>query len=441
MRVIDELSRIVFSGLQPLVIDEVAGDDEAIRLRTRTPEKPVPCPMCGAPSTRAHAFHERTVADVPVNTRPVLITFRVRRLVCLNQRCRRQTFREQLPGVLARYQRRTPRLAAQIGTVVRELAGRASARMLSALAMRVPKNTALRALMRLPLPRRSVPRVLGVDDFALRKGRRYATVLTDAATNARVDVLPDRSADTLEGWLRDRPGIQAVVRDGSVSSAEAVRRVLPDALQVGDRWHLWHGLSEAVRREVAAHSGCWAKAGPPRQTMTRKKSTIERWHKMHDLLRHGVGLLECSRRLVLSLNTVKRYARIPEPDRLRRAPQYRASLVDPYRHYLRRRREEDPAVPVQRLFGKIRRLGYEGSLHLLYKYINQGRAETERLTVSPRTFSELLLAKPARLTPDERQTVADLSAACPEMTRLADHIQGLTVQSQDLLDTDVAGLV
>lgn len=78
--------------------------------------------------------------------------------------------------------------------------------------------------MRLPLPIRPVPRVLGVDDFALRKGRRYATVLCDAVTNARIDVLPGRTADTLEAWLRERPGIQVVVRDGSASYAPAVRR-------------------------------------------------------------------------------------------------------------------------------------------------------------------------------------------------------------------------
>ena len=82
----------------------------------------------------------------------------------------------------------------------------------------------------------------------------YATVLIDAETGRRVDVVQGRTADVAEKWLRDHPGIEVVCRDGSGAYGEAVRRALPGAVQVSDRWHLWHGLGEAVRKEVAAHS-------------------------------------------------------------------------------------------------------------------------------------------------------------------------------------------
>ena len=158
----------------------------------------------------------------------------------------------------------------------------------------------------------------------------------------------------MEAWLRAHPGVEVVCRDSSGAYAEAIRRALPGALQVGDRWHIWHNLAEAVLKEVAAHSACWAKAGPPPREGTRAATTRERWQQVHDLLDKGVGLLESARRLNLGLNTVKRYARIGEPERLVRAPQYRPTLVDPYRDHLRRRREADPAVPVLRLFDELK---------------------------------------------------------------------------------------
>ncbi|EFC81305.1 hypothetical protein FrEUN1fDRAFT_5552 [Parafrankia sp. EUN1f] len=107
----DRLIKLVFSGLSPLVIEGVSDEDGLVRVRARTPEAAVACPGCGVHTSRVHSYAERTVADVALDARRVLLGVRVRRLVCPTRGCR-QTFREQLPGVLERYQRRTPRLAA-----------------------------------------------------------------------------------------------------------------------------------------------------------------------------------------------------------------------------------------------------------------------------------------------------------------------------------------
>jgi transposase len=422
---VNELLDVVFSGLFPLVIEAVVDEGDRIVVHARTPHETAACPSCGAATGRVHGYHERRVADVPVDARRVVIRVRVRRLVCPTRGCR-QTFREQLPGVLDRYQRRTSRLAAQIGAVVTELAGRAGARLLSALAIAIGRHTALRVLLRLPLPARPIPRVLGVDDFALRRRSRYATVLIDAQTCRRVDVLPDRNADTLEAWLRAHPGVEVVCRDRSGAYAEAVRRALPDAIQVADRWHLWHGLGEVARKEVAAHSACWAKAGRI-QHGPRAASTRERWHQVHALLSQKVGLLECARRLNLSLNTVKRYARAAEPERLQRAPQYRPTLVDPYRDHLRRRREQEPAIGNLQLFREIKALGYTGSMNLLVRYITQGRVEGDRPPTSPRRLTSLMLTHPDHLTDAQRGLRDELTTACPDMIDLTELIGSFAV--------------
>jgi transposase/putative ubiquitin-RnfH superfamily antitoxin RatB of RatAB toxin-antitoxin module len=274
----------------------------------------------------------------------------------------------------------------------------------------------------MPDPAKKVAPVIGVDDFAIRRSRRYATIIIDAVTHCRIDVLPDRKTQTLAAWLGEHPQVKVVCRDGSAAYAEAITQALPEARQVGDRWHLWHNLAEAVLKEVAAHSACWGKNGPPRVTHVQEQTTLARWHDVHDLLDKGVGLLEIARRLQLSLNTVKRYGRASKPERLKRVPKYRPTLVDPYRDYLRKRRAEEPSVPVTHLFAEIKELGYQGSHNLLVRYINQGRVEADRPATSPRRLARLLLTDPARLSDKQRELLDELSTACPEMIDLTSHI-------------------
>ena len=196
----------MFCGLSSLVIDDVTDQDGVIVVRARTAGGPVPCPRCGAGTGHVHGYYGRTVADVPADGRPVVVHVRVRRMRCPVPGCPVQTFREQVPGVLDRYQRRITRLAGQAGEVARRLAGRAGAGLLAALGVPLSRHTALRVLLQLPLPQVTVPRVLGVDDFALRRGHVYATVLIDAETGQRVDVLAGRTAEVVEAWLRGHPG-------------------------------------------------------------------------------------------------------------------------------------------------------------------------------------------------------------------------------------------
>ncbi|MBE1602831.1 hypothetical protein H4687_008960 [Streptomyces stelliscabiei] len=102
-----------------------------------------------------------------------------------------------------------------------------------------------------------------------------------------------------------------------------------------------------------------------------------------------------------------------------RVPKYRASLVDPCREHLRKRRAEDPAVPVQHLFEEIKTLGFTGCLNLLHKYINQGRADADRSHISPCRLARMLLTRPDNLKREQHELLVKLTAACPEMTQLA----------------------
>ena len=231
-----ELVGIVFSGLSSLVIEDVEDAGDTIVVRARTRSEPVACPGCGEETSHVHGYRGPTPADVPVDGRRVVVKMRVRRMRCPALDCQTQTFREQVPGVLEPYQRRITRLTGQVSATVRELAGRAGSRLLAALGISVSRHTALRALMAIRLPDLGVPRILGIDDFALRKGLVYATILIDAETGRRVDVLEGRTAAVAEDWLRQAPRrrdrVQRRVggvrrgREVSASGRRAVRRPL-----------------------------------------------------------------------------------------------------------------------------------------------------------------------------------------------------------------------
>jgi transposase len=401
-------------------VDSVVVEDGVLVVTATTRDGPAACTGCGRASHRVHSSYVRHVADEAVGGRPLRIDLQARRLCCGNTACGKTTFAEQAAGLTRRYQRRTPALQRVVDAVAVALAGSAGARLLLTVHQTLSRTTLLNCLMRIPEPSAAIPRVLGLDEFALLKGHRYATIMIDAESGERIDVLPDRRMPTVTAWLRQHPQVRIVCRDGAAGYAQAVTDADPAIVQVADRWHVWHSLAEAAFKEVAAHSSCWASLGPPINQGRRASTTRERWQQVHELLDQGVGLLECARRLNLGINTVKRYARHNEPERMVRAPGYRPTLVDPYREHLRTRRAQDPAVPVTTLLQEIKALGYTGSANLLTRYITQGRVESDHAALSSRRAAALLLTDPGRLRKHQPQLREKLAAACPQMTDLAD---------------------
>lgn len=188
-----------------MTINGIEDAGEVIVVHACTRGGAVKCPSCGTLTRHVHAFHERgaggcacrwTAGAGPcpgaTDALPHATLFPA-------------DVPRQAPGVLVRYQRRTVRLSEQLRGVVRELAGRAAARLLPVMGIVAGKDTAVRALLGIALPDRPVPRVLGIDDFALRRNRQYATVLIDAESGERIDVLPGRGAGVVTDWLRRRP--------------------------------------------------------------------------------------------------------------------------------------------------------------------------------------------------------------------------------------------
>ena len=235
------------------ILDQIDHGARRVTLRAQTTAASASCPACGTPSRRVHGAYWRSLGDVACFGRPTLLLVRVRRFRCAVPACPRRTFAEPLPGVAQTRARQTDRLRAVHRTIGLALGGNPGARHAAAMGVPISRTTLLTRVRTgdaVPGPAVSV---LGVDDWAWRKGQRYGTILVDLERRRVVDLLPDRSADTLAAWLKAHPGVSAVVRDRAGAYAEGAARGAPDAIQVADRWHLLRNSSDALRTVLDQH--------------------------------------------------------------------------------------------------------------------------------------------------------------------------------------------
>jgi transposase len=289
-----------------------------------------------------------------------------------------------------------------------------------------------------------------VDDFALRKGQVYGTVLIDIGTGDVVDLLPDREAATLETWLKEHPGAAVICRDRAGAYAEGARNGAPDAIQVADRWHLWHNLAEYACKTVARHRGCLHEPSPgegrqqepgeqqeeqpgPGSPATAGAAegrlaarTRERHAAVHELLQAGESQHAVSRILSLSRPTVRRFAHAASPEELMDGALGKGSKLDPFKPYLHQRWNEgvtDAAV----LHTELRQRGFAGSVRTVRRHLAPFRgaaAAPDPVPAVPkaRQITRWLLTHPEHLKPGERTRLDAIRASCPHIDVLASRI-------------------
>ncbi len=326
------------------------------------------CPLCGRSSRRVHGRYWRSLGDLPWQGQVVRWRMRARKFFCDNAECRRNIFTERMPMVAAAYARGTIRLDKAITDLAFACGGEAGARLAAELGMPTSPDTLLRRIRQYPMPVAGSFQAVGVDDWAVRRGQRYGTILCDLQRHRPVDMLEGREALTLATWLRGHPEIQVISRDRASCYSEGASTGAPQAMQVADRFHLMQNLRRAlvkmlerryphliaaaqevatvfppvssIPRSVEPPKPMRERRLPRRETMReiRRARRLERYQKLIELHQQSLSDRAIAKILGINRETVARYIRagqLPE-----RAPRRYASRTDPHSDFLRKRWDE-----------------------------------------------------------------------------------------------------
>jgi transposase len=451
---------VVLPHLRGVVVDGVYRDGRGVVIQASGTARMVACPDCGTASGAVHGRYSRRLVDDSAGGQSVVIELLVRRFRCRQGGCRRATFAEQFVGLTTPHARYSPPARETLTAVAVALAGRAGARLARKLGVRVGRDTMLKLLRLVP---ESIPgdvTVLGVDDFSLRRGHVYCTILLDMQTRVPVGVLEGRDAEPLAAWLKDHPGVQIICRDRAGAYAEGARIGAPEAIQVADRWHLWHNLGKAVDKTVTAHHSCvrahLAGAQPaepqpnevpvphvddvpvPNGDMLdvcgRERPLVIRTQQRHtqiqQLVAEGLSLSAIGRQLELDRTTVRRFARAASIDELLTKAINRVSELDRFTEHLTTRFHAG-VVDTATLHAEIQAQGYPGSVQTVRRYLRPMRELSPRTTTTaarpvvpkPRLITRWMMTDPSRLTADETVALNDVLAACPELAAAARHVR------------------
>jgi transposase len=458
---------LLFPHLNGLDLEQVEDLGDSVRIMARTRGGPAACRGCGTASAQVHDRYRRRLHDLPCGGRPVQVELEVRRFRCARAACPVLTFTEQVPGVTQRHQRRTPILRGLLERIALALAGRAGARLAGALGAVVSRFTLIRLIRALPDPEIGQVTVLGVDDFAKRKGHSYATVLLDMDNHRPVDLLPDREAGTFADWLKAHPGVKVICRDRAGAYASGAREGAPDAVQVADRFHLWQNLGEAVEKAVIAHRADLREpasdaaeaaatipepagpAAPPpesdgfRDVCGRERRLVtrhrERYAAVHARLADGLSAAAISRDLGLDRHTVDRFAHATSLEEVLVKATSRASILDPFKPYLNQRWNAGVTSGAV-LHAELQAQGWKGSTQAVRRYLRQFRpagrdalqagkapegnaAPAAPAPPKPRQVIRWIMTRPDRLDAADATWLAQITARSPELKATAAHVR------------------
>jgi len=428
-----------------LTLDEIVHQRGVIVMIISATAGGASCPRCGVRSSHVHSRYSRTLRDLPCHGTIVRICLRTHRFYCRVRHCDCRIFTRRLPTVASPYGRQTCRHRDALLAIGYALGGEAGCRLATQLGLNASGDTILRIISQTAsaAPAADV-KVLGVDDWAWRRGHRYGTVLVDLERRQPIDLLPDRESETLSKWLQAHRTVRVISRDRAGAYAEGARQGAPDAIQVADRFHLFCNLTQALQRvlerlvsvlqrvQLTESSGSPAaptdalgltdQGGPPvkdvapeapiklnrheQQRQQRREKRKALFEVVRAAYQRGLTKRAIAREVGITRTTVRRFLKAGEfPER---APRQRRSELDSFREYLEKRWAEGCHNAAQ-LCRELRQRGYGGQRSRVKEYVQPWRAKSAPKPAKPRrTLPNLRLvafwlAKPPKQRAAEEQ--------------------------------------
>jgi transposase len=439
------------------------------------------CPLCQQFSHRVHSRYERRLQDLALAHYSLTLQLRVRKFFCGNLACTRQIFTERLSQVVSPWARKTMRLVGRLQQIGLALGGAAGARLAHHLGNQACGSTLLNHLKQLPLPQFEVPQVLGVDDFALRKGRQYGTILVDLERHQPIALLEDRKAETLATWLTQHPGVKVLSRDRSKVYRSGMTQGAPDARQVADRFHLVQNLAQTLeqvflcyssqlkaveqkQRQALAPTDTVIVKAKPTATATAQARTqavhqqrVQQQQEIKELYQQQWSQRAIAQKLGITERTVRRYLSLPQlASTPPRRKTFGRSLLEPSKQMLLEWWNGGLKQP-RLLMSLLQQQGYTGSERTLTRYISQLRAaqglpaarghcpqssvkvsDPQSLPLTARRASYLVVKRQEHRQSEDDQMLEQIVAAHPDLAvsvKLADEfLQLLRQQKADGLE-------
>lgn len=204
------------------------------------------CPCCGMETDKLHATCKRTIQYIPIHLKPTYINVNLYKFECLNEECNCKVFRQEL-DYCGKRQKFSSELKCFIFAISLFLSDETASKILKLIGINVSNDTIRRLYQNITIEDDVDVEEIGVDDVAIKKGMKYATIIYDMKDHHLLALLDGRDGKTFKEWLKSHKKIKKIARDRANAYAGAINEILPDSIQIADRFHLFQNLIDRFK--------------------------------------------------------------------------------------------------------------------------------------------------------------------------------------------------